>query len=537
LTASTFNGAPNTTYSFYSRAVDAAGNREAAHSLADASTVTTSGQNLAPVITAIPNQTVTEGSIFTILPTASNDSPLESLTWSLQPGYPAGALLSPSNGRVTWPTSLGQGGTTNKFTLIVTDSGTPSMSATQSFNVIVAKQNIAPVIGAVTQPVVVEQGSSLSLQLTASDANVGDALTWQLQSGAPAGVALSPGGLLTWTPTAAQNNTAAVIQVTVTDNGVPPLSATASIALKVHSPNHAPSLANVSNVGASVLTTVTVNASATDSDGASQLLTYSLDPGAPQGARINPVTGAFHWSPNRSQANSVNAITIRVTDNGEPAMSDTKTFTITVDDFVEVLLGAENFFAGQSGSIPIGLDLSSPITNLDFTVTIPSGFLQNLALPSPVAPLGTATLTQTTPGTYRIQLRAGASETLIPAQTLSSLQFQVRTDTASGVVDFHVSNVQANRADGVQVTRVLSQDGQSVIVQDAPVLGIEDIGGNASVTIFARPSITYIIESTPSLDGTVTWTEKWRGTVDNLQQTVTFPIGATGNLFYRARTP
>jgi hypothetical protein len=68
-------------------------------------------------------------------------------------------------------------------------------------------------------------------------------------------------------------------------------------------------------------------ASATDSDQPPQTLTYSLGPGAPFGATINPSTGQFSWTPVLLRTNTVSVI---VTDNGSPSMSATQTFTVTV---------------------------------------------------------------------------------------------------------------------------------------------------------------------------------------------------------------
>ncbi len=74
---------------------------------------------------------------------------------------------------------------------------------------------------------------------------------------------------------------------------------------------------------------LTFTVSATDAD-ALQALHFSLDPGAPQGASINAVTGEFSWVPSLAYASTTNSITVRVTDDGSPATSDTSTFSVTV---------------------------------------------------------------------------------------------------------------------------------------------------------------------------------------------------------------
>ena len=55
------------------------------------------------------------------------------LAWSLT----ATAGINVSNGVITWRPPVTSSGTTNPFTVIVADNGSPSLMATQSFNVVV----------------------------------------------------------------------------------------------------------------------------------------------------------------------------------------------------------------------------------------------------------------------------------------------------------------------------------------------------------------------------------------------------------------
>ncbi len=87
--------------------------------------------------------------------------------------------------------------------------------------------------------------------------------------------------------------------------------------------NHAPVLAEIDpSQGLSAGQTLTLTASATDADG--DALTYSLV-NPPAGAGINATTGVFTWP--HTQAGSFQ-ITVKVTDNGNPAFSDTETFLV-----------------------------------------------------------------------------------------------------------------------------------------------------------------------------------------------------------------
>jgi uncharacterized delta-60 repeat protein len=112
--------------------------------------------------------------------------------------------------------------------------------------------------------------------------------------------------------------------------------------------NHPPVLAAIANQTVSEGSLLTFTASATDPD-AGQTLTYSLAPGAPAGATINPTTGVFSWTPPDEASTS---ITVRVTDNGAPNLSASRTFTVTVTNV------APTVSAGSDVSLPRGGTLS-----------------------------------------------------------------------------------------------------------------------------------------------------------------------------------
>jgi hypothetical protein len=92
----------------------------------------------------------------------------------------------------------------------------------------------------------------------------------------------------------------------------------------------APVLAAIPNQTVNRGGVVTFTASATDANSPAQTLTFSLDPGAPAGATIHPTSGVFSWTPGAAQGPGTYTVTVRVTDNGSPSMSDTKAFTIIV---------------------------------------------------------------------------------------------------------------------------------------------------------------------------------------------------------------
>ncbi|MEO7297127.1 MAG: phosphodiester glycosidase family protein [Verrucomicrobiota bacterium] len=94
--------------------------------------------NTAPTLAAISNTTINAGSMLTFTNSASDsDIPAQTVTFSLDPGAPAGASVGPTSGVFTWtaPTSLTT--TTNAVVVRVTDNGSPPLSATRGFNIVV----------------------------------------------------------------------------------------------------------------------------------------------------------------------------------------------------------------------------------------------------------------------------------------------------------------------------------------------------------------------------------------------------------------
>jgi hypothetical protein len=94
-------------------------------------------------------------------------------------------------------------------------------------------------------------------------------------------------------------------------------------------PNTAPVLTAISDRYVHRGQTVAFTATATDAESAFQTLSFSLDSGAPAGATISGA-GAFAWTTKNAAVPGTNSITIRVTDNGTPPLSNAKTFLVFV---------------------------------------------------------------------------------------------------------------------------------------------------------------------------------------------------------------
>jgi len=93
--------------------------------------------NNAPNLSAVANRTINVGVNLSITNLATDaDTPAQTLTFSL-PTAPTNAILNTNSGMLNWRPLVTQANSTNPFAVVVTDNGSPNLSATQSFNVIV----------------------------------------------------------------------------------------------------------------------------------------------------------------------------------------------------------------------------------------------------------------------------------------------------------------------------------------------------------------------------------------------------------------
>ncbi len=93
--------------------------------------------------------------------------------------------------------------------------------------------------------------------------------------------------------------------------------------------NQAPTLSAIGNKTAFPRRTLSFTASGADADLPAQVLSFSLI-GAPEGATINPITGAFSWTPTIHQVGRVYTFTVRLSDNGSPSLDTERQVNVRV---------------------------------------------------------------------------------------------------------------------------------------------------------------------------------------------------------------
>jgi hypothetical protein len=321
------------------------------------------GSNAPPQLAAVPDQVVGEGATLSITNVGTDaDLPYQTLAYSLAAGAPHGASVNPPNGVFVWTPGEEQGPSTNLIQVVVTDDGSPPLSATNTFMVTVIESNQPPVL---TLPPNTNINELVHYAATAeaTDPDIpANPLTLTLVSG-PAGLTVSTNGEINWTPDESQGPSTNTVTISVTDTNTiavntTSLSVTSSFEIIIHEANVAPVLGTLSNYTVNAGQTISFTASATDADVPANILSFSLL-SPPAGAAIT-IGGLFNWRPGVALANTSNVLQVRVQDNGAPVSNDTRSFSVVVNPLAAPVvltpLGYSNgqFTLGVTG--PLGPD-------------------------------------------------------------------------------------------------------------------------------------------------------------------------------------
>jgi hypothetical protein len=257
-----------------------------------------------------------------------------------------------------------------------------SLSATNSFTVVVSAKHIGPALP-VQSDLAVLQYSTVTVTNTAIDS---DAPVLALSYGLvnpPTGLTISTNGVITWTPGAGQGNTTNTITTVVTDAGVPALSATNSFMIVVNEINVAPTLPSQPNLTLFGMQPMVVTNAATAPDMPPVTLSYQLVGVVPAGANID-INGVITWTPTAGQVPSTNVFTTVVTDFNpwavnSQSLSATNSFSVTVNAIHNgPLLPAQNDPTIAANTTMVvtnaAFDSDVPLTGLGYTLMVaPAG--------------------------------------------------------------------------------------------------------------------------------------------------------------------
>lgn len=284
-----------------------------------------------PVLASIQNQSVNIGRTLTFAADISEEDAGQNLTVELDASSVAKGMTIDVSGNFSWTPALADIGS-HSVTITVTDDGVGTLSDQQTFTIDVFDANEFPVLDAIGNQLIDEE-NALTFTATGSDSDVpAQSLTFSLDvTSIASGMSITAGGDFSWTPTEAQSGDHTVI-LTVTDDGPGLLTGTETITITVNEVNQAPILAAIGDQTFDELTNLSLTVSATDTDLPANALSYALDATSlSEGMTIDASTGDFSWTPTEEQDGTY-TVTFTVSDDQSPALIDTETITITVNE-------------------------------------------------------------------------------------------------------------------------------------------------------------------------------------------------------------
>ena len=270
-------------------------------------------------------------------------------------------------------------GNTNDYALTVTATAS-SLTTELSITVSVTNVNEAPVLAAITPGTFIEYTAGTIAIAATDEDGTSTTLSFAL-TGEAHGATLS-GSTFTWTPGEDDGGVARMFSVTVTDDGSPMMSDTATFTITAAElANRAPTSATIAGAATVVSpNTLTLTATGVDPD-TGDTLTFSWTVVTTDGGSLAPTTGAsVTWTPPAIAAGgTARMITIRLTatDAGGATVTDDHIVTVnpmlaagTAPTFTNMAMfstaieaaenqtaaGAANFFAAPgSGTVDLTL--------------------------------------------------------------------------------------------------------------------------------------------------------------------------------------
>lgn len=296
-----------------------------------------------------------------------------------------------------------------------------------------------------------------------------------------------------------------------------------------------PTLASVPDMMAEVLTMLVVSNTATDPN-ATPIgnLTYSLLAGAPTNASIHPQNGLFRWTPTREQARTTNLITVKVAGNGNPLLQATTSFTVVVNDYVEVSVGSTAVMTGSNSFVPIEFYSSAELSHLELALKVPPGRLANLGVEQLNPALAPVSLELPDPQTALLRFTAAAAM-MQGTQNLARLNFTAVSGQGSAFLPLTVNSLGVTRAQPGPEPTLLANDGRIVVVSRQPLVEAQlTRTGQRVLAIYGTTGILYRIETTTNPASP--WIQRATLRPTNIVQRLTSPGFLLGpNIFVRLR--
>ena len=312
----------------------------------------------------IVDQQVREGQLLTVSAALAPDFDKPYLIRYALRDAPPGMKVNPVSGEIQWTPDESQGGKSQRVTVIAQPPSVDEPSAETSFSVHVAEVNSPPVPGKVADQVL-DRGMTLVAVVRATDSDEPkNTLRYSLEVPVPPGATIDAAtGRITWQPATSVTPGGYPFTVRVRDDGSPAAEAVTTFQVRLQVINQPPVVFNVGPRSVVELQPLAFKVSANDPDGPSEKITYTLEPGAPSGARLDASTGDFTWTPTEAQGPGTHRVVMTATDQGTPPAVTRFTVAIGVqEDNQPPVIGT---IASRPSEELEDIRVELPVTDLD----------------------------------------------------------------------------------------------------------------------------------------------------------------------------
>ena len=309
---------------------------------------------------------------------------------------------------------------------------------------------------------------------------------------------------------------------------------------------------------------------------------FNLGYPAPAGASINPSNGMFRWTPNCSQASRTNVITVWVTDSGNTNLLDAVTFQVVVGECVQPQWGRIVMQTCETNQVPLFLLSTVPLTNVEMTLEVLGGRLENLSLETLLPEICTATIEAGVPRTpplspsggeggrdglpgrppesggssesarlavapylaaagpavrpYLLRFATCTNQFLMGTQHLAWLHFTAVCTQSSAFVNLEIPETVGTQPDGTPARNFAPVAGRVVIIGEEPLLeAVMGTNRQPELILYGQVGTTNVVEANPNLDNASGWQPRCQVTLTNLFQTFACEGVTNRTMFYRAR--
>jgi hypothetical protein len=261
-----------------------------------------------------------------------------------------------------------------------------------------------------------------------------------------------------------------------------------------------PIIAAVPTLLAEVQRPVVVRNSFTDPNVPKLVLSYSLAPGGPTNARVNPTSGAFSWTPTREYARTTNLFTVRLMDATRPILSNSMSFLVAVNDCIELTVGTTAVPIGEAGFVPIDLFTSAQLLALQCELQLPESRLSNVVVEQVAPQLASVAMQMLGSNSAALTFLPAAGQTLYGTQQLARVWFTPVAGYPSAFLPLPLEVVERTTMEpGLQPT-LLVNDGRVAVIGAQPLLDAHFNSLNRrELTVYGNRNVSYTVQQTTNI--------------------------------------